>query len=110
MTLFYEQKRKVYQNADISSDKTFIRVSSFDFFHHFLEKFEILNFFRKFFFLIFYSNFIFRECKSYSDNPLCDYIDNDGKEGFGQGTDVRTNKSEHFRQKFCRTFYAEKYS
>ena len=47
--------------------------------------------------------FFFRECKSYSDNPLCDYIDNDGKEGFGQGTDVRLPKSfaEKFLTNFC---------
>ena len=43
--------------------------------------------------MIFFQSYIFRECKSYSDNPLCDYIDNDGKEGFGQGTDIRCGKN-----------------
>ena len=93
MTLFYEQKRKVYQNADFSSDKTFIRVSSFEFFHlkKFFGKIRDFEFFSEIYFFDILLKFIFRECKSYSDNPLCDYIDNDGKEGFGQGTDVRNN-------------------
>ena len=59
MTLFYEQKRKVYQNADFSSDKTFIRVSCFEFFHpqkFFWENSRFWIFFRKFIFLIFYWN------------------------------------------------------
>ena len=85
MMQFYEQNRKVYKNADVTSYKIVVRVSFRKISRFFLEN---INIFFKFFF--------FRECKSYSDNPLCDYIDNDGKEGFGQGTDVREKMSEQF--------------
>ena len=69
----------------------------------FFKKFpDFLNFFTKFFGHFF--QFIFRECKSYSDNPLCDYIDNDGKEGFGQGTDVRPIRANILGNNFVKYF------
>lgn len=86
MMQFYEQNRKVYKNADVTSYKIVVRVS--------FRKISRFFLFQKI--SIYFLNFFFRECKSYSDNPLCDYIDNDGKEGFGQGTDVREKMSEQF--------------
>ena len=60
MTSFNEQKRKVYQNADVTSDQTFVRVSFFKFlskmFHQkFFPDFFVLKKFSKIskFFLIF---------------------------------------------------------